>query len=417
MQRRRRRALTFALCAALLLGGGYVTAVAFAPTPDPQLTIAEPFAGDTELVRDPAPAQAVVDAQSLPTAIGWQHTDTIFSNDDTAYPLASLSKLVTVLVAQEARPLLPGSDGETYTWTAADRELQEYYLSLDGVAYPIPVGTQITTRQMMQFIFLPSSNDYATAYAYSIFGDNETFLAAVHDWADRHGLDSLEFVEPSGMDEDNRANAADLLRIGKLVLADPALAEFTGTPAASMPWGVGVVENTNPLLSELPGMIGVKTGRSSSAGFNYIAAQEVQLAGRDLVQMSVTLARPSSAARAQSGRDMLAALVSLPGAQSVVTAGDPVATLTDWRGDSVTLSATETVSPVLTPGESVTAALQLAPASQRGAGGDFGELVIRSAAGEQRVPLAADGTLPEVSVWWKLAHPVQLWDATQRGRS
>lgn len=402
-----RRVLAWSIPAVLLVGaGGYVAAAAAAPLP-PAMLQSEAEQSLT-LTADTAAAQAAVDSRELPTAIGWLDGEEVWTNDETAYPLASISKLITVLVAQEAQPLAPGEAGPTYTWTEADRERQEYYLSLDGVAYPVPVGTEMTLREMLTLIFLPSANDFAAAYAYSVFGDNEGFVAAVNDWADRHGLESLEFVEPTGMDEGNRANPADLIRIGRMALANPTIAEFTRTQSAVMPWGIGLVENTNPLLGELPGMLGVKTGRSASAGFNFLAAQESTADGREVVKMSVTLARPSIAARAQSGRDMLAALESLPERTQIVVDGERIGTLVAPDGSSVELVAAGEASTTLLPGESATRSVKLNSAAASGS--EFGEITVDTPSGDTVVPIRGAGTLTEPDLWWRITHPHVLFN-------
>lgn len=406
--RRRRwpRVLAWVIPVALVLGAaGYVAVVATAPMPAPTV---HPGAELAAVSADPAAAQAAVDEQSLPTAIAWLDGKDIWTNDDAAHPLASISKLVTVLVCQEVQPIAPGEDGPGYTWTEADAERQDYYLSLDGVAFPVPVGTEMTARQMLTLIFLPSANDFAAAYAYSVFGDNETFVAAVRDWADRHELASLELVEPTGMDEGNVASTSDIIRIGRMVLSDPALAEFTRTRTAVMPWGIGVVENTNPLLGELPGMLGVKTGRSASAGFNYLAAQKSSADGRDLVKMSVTLGRPSIEARAQSGREMLAAVEELPQLTEVITEGERVGTLVGADGASVDLLAKASAETTLLPGESAERSVEFA-ASPSARAREFGAVTAHTPSGDIVVPIRRAAALPEPDLWWRLTHPTALF--------
>ncbi|GAA2824979.1 D-alanyl-D-alanine carboxypeptidase (penicillin-binding protein 5/6) [Leucobacter komagatae] len=399
------RVVAWALPAALLLGaGGYVWAAANAPLPEPTLTQAA--AAEPITARADAP-QAVVDERELPTAIGWLHTDDVWSNDGGVYPLASISKLITVLVCQEREPLAPGDEGRTYTWSAADRDRQNGYIALDGVAYPIPVGTEVTLREMLTLIFLPSANDFAAAYAYSVFGDNDTFVAAVRDWAERNGLESLEMVEPTGMDEGNRASAADLVRIARMALNNPTISEFTGTQSATMPWGIGVIENTNPLLGELPGMLGVKTGRSDSAGFNFIAAQSDMAGEREVVKISVTLARPSLQARAQSGREMLAAIGELPLPVEVVRAGEQIGTLTGVDGATVNVTAASAASTTLLPGETTKRTVELR--DDAATAESPGTIRVEAPTGPIEVALKRDGELPEPDLWWRITHPSELF--------
>ncbi len=412
---RGRRALIAALSVfvvAALAAGGYTAACALAPLPAPTIETSPGFAegGDGALMAgDAAAAQAAVDAQHLPTAIGYLHEDEVWANDATAYPLASISKLVTVLVCAEVQPIEPGSDGPVYVWTEADRERQDGYLALDGVAYPIPVGTEITLRQMLQFIFLPSANDYAAAYAHWTFGDDDAFLAAVEDWKQRHGLESLQFVEPTGMDEANLASAPDVLRIARLVLQNPALAEFTRLPSAEMPWGVGLIENTNPLLTEMPGIVGVKTGRSSVAGFNFAVAQQVDVDGRDVVQMSVTLGRDSTEARAQSGRDMLAALDALPGIAPILEEGAVIGEAVTVDGTRIPLVAERGAAVTLLPGESARRSAALDAGSLGEAGAEVGSVEVDAPSAAQSIAVIATAEVVEPDLWWRLTHPSELF--------
>lgn len=406
MLRRRRRtvgavAALLALC--IVAAGGYTAAVAVTPLPAlrPNLSVE----AEQWIEADSSGAEAAVTAQTLPTAIGWADGEEVWSNDDTAYSLASVSKLITVLVCLEAQPLEPGDDGPTYTWTAADRQRQSEYLAMDGVAYPIPVGTEITLREMLKFIFLPSSNDYAAAYAYWTFGDNETFLAAVEEFKNTHGLASVNFVEPTGMNENNRANAADLVRVARIALANPTVREFNGMQSAVMPWGIGLIENTNPLLGEVPGVVGVKTGALSVVGYNFILAQEADAFGREIINISVTLARPNKAARAQSGRDMLAAMATLPQQVPLIADGEEVGMVRTWQGKSVSLRTAGGSSGVLLPGERAQRTLTLGTVGESPAGTVAGEWITTTPTGEQRVSVVTAAAIAEPDLWWRLTHP------------
>ena len=408
MSRRRARRLTATITVvALAAAGGYTLAAANAALPEP--TFALSAEQQQPIVADPAAAQAAVDEQFLPTAIGWAESEDVWANDSTAYSLASISKLITVLVAQEARPLAPGSDGDTYVWNEADAEKQAEYIAQDGVAYPIPVGTEMTERQMLTLIFLPSANDFATAYARWVFGSDDAFLEAVDTWRVEHGIDSLEFVEPTGMDEGNRANAADLVRIARIALENPTITEFTNLVSAEMPWGIGLIENTNPLLSELPGMLGLKTGRSSSAGFNLVAAQRVDAHGRELTKISVTMGRGSIEERAQSGRDMLARMDSLPQLVPLIAAGAAVGEAVAATGERIPLETTSAASAVLLPGEQATLEASLDTVTAAPDRATVGAVTVVAPAGSDEVPVELMGSFTEPDLWWRVSHPVALW--------
>lgn len=407
MIRRRRRTVTALIALIVVAGVAYVSACALAPLPGLQVSLAE--AAERQVDLEPALAEAAVTGQELPTAIGWADGEEVWSNDDTAYALGSVSKLITVLVCLEAQPLEPGADGPTYVWTAEDRANQDYYLSLDGVAYPIPVGTEITLRQMLQFIFLPSSNDYAYAYAMWVFGSNEAFLEAVERFKDEHGLESLNFVEPTGMDDHNRSSAADLVRIARIAIDNPTVREFNGMQSAEMPWGVGLIENTNPLLGQMPGIIGVKTGMLSTVGYNFVAAQQTDAFGREVIGISVTLARPSKEARAESGREMLTRMTDMPQQVEIVAEGEEVGSVLTVTGERVALVTTGGASAVLLPGEGARRTIDLGTVTAGPLGSAAGAVLVSTPTGDAEVPVVTAGEITEPDLWWRLTHPGELF--------
>ncbi len=392
---------------ALAFTGGYVAWSALAPIPEPAVE----FSADsqTPVTTEAATTQNSVNSEPLPTAIGWLHDEAVWSNDPTPHPLASITKLITVLVALEQAPLEPGADGPVHVWSQADSARQDYYLSIEGVAYPIPVGTSITTRQMLTLIFLPSANDYAAAYAYSVFGDNSSFVAAVEAWKARHGLDSITIVEPTGLDERNVASAADLVRVARLALDNPTVTEFTSTATAELPWGIGTVENTNPLLGVLPGILGVKTGSLNTVGYNYIVAQQSNASGRELVKIAVTLGRNSKVERAASGSQMLELMDGLAQTAEVVAEGETVGVAVAADGTRTSLLAAGSASTVLVPGESVGRIMEVEVPPVGKTGDRVGVTRVQTPSGTEEVAVALGGPIQPPDLWWRVTHPAALF--------
>lgn len=407
MLRRRRRTVLAAGLVLVLAGAAYVAACAFTVLPDPRVSLT--VEAELQIDAEAATAQAVVDAQTLPTAIGWAPGEAVWSNDDTAYPIASIAKLITVLVCLDAQPLEPGTDGPSYTWSAADRTRQNYYLSLDGIAYPVPVGTEITLRQMLELIFLPSANDFAAAYAYWTFGDNDTFLEAVAAFSAKHGLSSLSLVEPTGLDAGNQATAADLVRIARIALENPTVREFTGMQSAVMPWGIGLIENTNPLLGEVPGVIGLKTGSLNVVGYNLALAQQTDALGREIINISVTLARPSREDRAASGREMLAAMAPLPQPYDLVAEGETVGSALTITGERVALVTTGSAGTVMLPAEASHRTVELGQVTPGPAGSAVGAVRVTSPTGNLEIPVVTTAVIEEPDLWWRLTHPALVF--------
>lgn len=396
---------TLALLATI---GGYGAYALALPIPEPQLSITNDLTTDqaTEVTLSTDEVERAVTEETLPTAIGWLESDDIWSNDDTAYPLASISKLIAVLVTLEEAPLDPDPNSwGTYTWTQADAARQQYYQSLGGVTFPMPVGTEITMEDLFRLIFLPSANDAVTAYVLSVFPNNDAFVEAVDTWADRQGLESLKLVEPTGLDEGNVASAADIVRVARLALNHPIVMQHTVVKEHTI---LGeTIENTNPLLGEEPRILGLKTGRSLIAGFNFLVAQTTSIEGRELTKISVTLGRGSVEERAQSGWDMLAKLDPLPQNLDLVTEGDEVGTITYWDGEPIPVTLAAGASAVFLPGETAIITLTLHETPDAPRETSIGILTIDAVTGEQHIELIADRVAEHPPLSWRLLQPLQ----------
>lgn len=424
MSRRRARRLATTLTAlVLLLAGGYALACALAtaPAPTAALTVDADQAFDAD---DAVPADAV-DAQSGIAAVGWLDGEEVWATSDDPVPIASISKLITVLVAQEAQPVAAGEDGPTHVWTDADVARQQAYAAADGVVYPIPAGTEVTARQMLELSLIPSANDFAAAYAYAVFGDNDAFVAAVDDWAARQGLDSISLAEPTGMDEANAASAADLVQVARLALDDPAIAEITAMREATLPWGIGTVTSTNLLHGLVDDVRGLKTGRTNVAGWNLLAAQGGTVRGdaaqegdgeaaRDVVKIAVVLGRDSEEARVSASIALLDAMDGAGETVEVVAEGAEVGTATTVDGREVALVAADGASALLLPGERARAetALDTLPELASGAtipaGADAGVIAVRTPTGNAEVAVVTAEPLAAPDFGWKLAHPLRM---------
>lgn len=383
--------------ALVLVGGGYVAGTALAEAPDPTLELVVDETAEFSV--DDAAVQRAVDAEALPSAVGWLDGTEVWANDTEAHPLASITKLVTVLVGQQQDPLTVGSDGPSYTWTERDVKFQESLVALDGIAFPIPAGTEVTRREMITLAMLPSANDFATSYAHSLFGDNQKFSAAVDAFAAEHGLDSLKIYEPSGLDKRNEASASDVVKIARLVLADPALAEIVRMPSATIGHGIGEITSTNPLFGMMPDVIGIKTGHIEAAGYNLAAAARSDFEGRELTRIAVVFGRESDDARAVDARRLLTELVKVPEQIAVARTGEHLGTLTSADGQVIDLTSAGSADVVLVPGEAATRTIEIGDAATQDS------IRVTALTGDTTVEVERSGSFADPGLWWKLTHP------------
>ena len=177
---------------------------------------------------------------------------------DTSLPMASVTKLMTVLVALET---LSPDDVVTVPQEAI----------IGNASMGLQAGQKVHVRALLYGALLPSGNDAAMTLAIASAGSEQAFVAKMNQRAQEWGLSHTHFVNPHGLDApDHYASARDLAQLAIRALKNPLIAEIVGVPAITIE-GFKLI-NTNQLLTTYPGAYGVKTGTTDNAGQVLIGA-------------------------------------------------------------------------------------------------------------------------------------------------
>ena len=191
--------------------------------------------------------------------------------------IASITKLMTALVAVEAEP-----DLERVV------TIQPEWLGSEGSSIYLQAGEQITLRGLLYGLLLQSGNDAAMAIACAVAGSQEDFVARMNQKAHELGMDHSSFANPSGLDHQNHYSTAyDMALLACACLEDDAVAEICATRSATV--GSRTFANHNRLLYQYEGCVGMKTGYTRQAGRTLVSAASRD--GRTLV--CVTLNDPN----------------------------------------------------------------------------------------------------------------------------
>ena len=215
---------------------------------------------------------------------------TISANSDQQHPMASISKLITVLMILEARPLSAGDQGTTFEFTYDDESAYYEAMGSGLSALPVPVGGTLTQYQTLEGILIGSACNYVDYLVYDIWGSNDEFVSAAQSFLQRHNISDITMVEPTGIDYGNTATPAALIQVGRLALADPIIAEIVAKRSVDLP-GVGFIENTNDLLDD-PGVVGLKTGTLD--GYNLLSAKDIVTADGSTVRVFAVVMNQTS---------------------------------------------------------------------------------------------------------------------------
>lgn len=209
-------------------------------------------------------------------------------NADARLPLASLTKLMSALVASDIAP----SYG---TIKVTPEALANYG---DSGLRP---GEKWSLKTLLDFSLLTSSNDGIRAVALSLAALDksnlseaeiiQSFVTAMNKKASDLGLFNTYFLNESGLDESEVKSGAygsahDIsMLLGYILEKKPELLEATREPAAvfvSLDNMAHAGKNTNTLVNTIPGILGSKTGFTDIAGGNVIFAFDPEL-GRPIV--------------------------------------------------------------------------------------------------------------------------------------
>jgi serine-type D-Ala-D-Ala carboxypeptidase (penicillin-binding protein 5/6) len=245
----------------------------------------------------PADGQAAVQVGESKAKIG---------PNQHAAAIASVAKVMTAYLVLRDHPLSTGDAGPTITLSDADVADTDYRRDREQSVVSIAAGEQLTERQALQALLLPSANNIAAVLAQWDAGSVERFVVRMNATARSLGMTHTRYTDPSGYDDATVSTAADQLRIVDRAMRLPVFASIVATPSATLPVA-GTVHNTNTLLG-YDGFVGVKTGSDAAAGgcFAFRAIRSID--GKRTTITGVVLGQPGHD-RIAAGLEAAAAMV------------------------------------------------------------------------------------------------------------
>ncbi len=189
-------------------------------------------------------------------------------NEKELLPLASLTKIMTAIVALENL-----SDLDAVITVSRNAALVE------GSKMHIWIDEKITLRDLLYGLILKSGNDAAVAieeYHDSIKKPQEkTFIEKMNDKAKTLGLKNTQFLDSAGISE-NKSTALELSIILDYALRNKTFTQIASTVQYNTKALNGSLEHnmttTNRLLRTRADTIAGKTGYSEIADYNFINA-------------------------------------------------------------------------------------------------------------------------------------------------
>ena len=233
---------------------------------------------------------------------------------ELSVPIASTTKLMSFVIIMDAV-----RDGEitlddTVTITEEAVKLSR---TMDGVIY-METGWEVSMADLLCGMLLRSSNECALALAIHTAGSEDAFVERMNRKAEALSLsDSAVFYNCHGLPVytdnlaatkiQNRMTAHDMFSLVCYLLRTyPEVTRITSLKRADLPTLRTTVYNTNPLLYNLPGVVGLKTGTTNMSGSCLVTAMEAQDAqGQTHMLTSIVFGAEDSATRNTLSEELL----------------------------------------------------------------------------------------------------------------
>ena len=192
-------------------------------------------------------------------------------NDNEVMPMASTTKIMTLLVTLEHADL-----DEIV-------EVSARAASMPDVQLHIREGERYRLQDLCYSLMLESHNDSAVAIAEHVGGTVEGFAAMMNQKAKHLGCYHTYFITPNGLDAEDEhgkhsTTAKDLARIMRCCIKNETFLSITREPSWTFTDLDGnrsfTVQNKNAFLQMMEGALTGKTGFTNEAGYCYVGALE-----------------------------------------------------------------------------------------------------------------------------------------------
>lgn len=253
-------------------------------------------------------------------------------NKDDRVAVASLTKMMSQILILEA------IESGNLTWEE-EVKASSNAAGYGGTQIYLQPGEMMSVRDLMKGISMASANDATVALAERIAGSEEAFVKMMNEKAKQLGLKNTNFVNPTGLDEENHYSSAyDLGLIAIELLKHEQILEFSSVyedylrvDTPNKFWLV----NTNKLIRFYDGADGLKTGFTDNAGYT----MAVTAKRNDMRLLAIVLGEDVSKVRNAETTALLDYGFNLYKVNVVKKQGDVITSISLDKGDKKSIDA------------------------------------------------------------------------------
>ena len=241
-------------------------------------------------------------------------------NKDSQVAVASLTKMMAQILILEA------IESGNLTWDEQVKASSNA-AGYGGTQIYLQPGEMMSVRDLMKGITMASANDATVVLAERIAGSEEAFVKMMNEKAQKLSLKNTNFMNPTGLDEDNHYSSAyDMALIAIELLKHDEILEFSSVyedylrkDTPNKFWLV----NTNKLVRFYDGADGLKTGFTDNAGYT----MAVTAKRNDMRLIAIVLGEAVSKVRNQETTSLLDYGFNLYKVQVIKKQGDVIKTV------------------------------------------------------------------------------------------
>jgi D-alanyl-D-alanine carboxypeptidase (penicillin-binding protein 5/6) len=190
-------------------------------------------------------------------------------NENEPLPIASITKIMTMLLVMEAM-----DSGKIKT--SDKTTISAYATSMGGSQVYLKEGEVFTIEELLKAVAVHSANDASVALAEVIAGSEEAFVAMMNEKARELKMKNTKFLDCTGLTDDGHySTAADIAVMSReLIIKHPKIVHYTTIWHDTFRDGKFDLDNTNKLVKRYRGTTGIKTGFTRKSGFCLAASAE-----------------------------------------------------------------------------------------------------------------------------------------------
>ncbi|MFD5154430.1 D-alanyl-D-alanine carboxypeptidase [Streptomyces mutabilis] len=379
---------------------GIVQSMRPLPAPELDLTAQDSFTfeGGKPEIPWPSSGQAALDVQGIGSFGS--------SGEQKPVPIASVAKVMTAYVILRDHPLESGADGPMIE---IDQAAEDQSDAGDESTVNVYAGDKISQREALDAILIASANNVARLLARWDAGSEKAFVEKMNAAAEDLGMTNTTYTDPSGLNDTTVSTAVDQVKLAKAAMESVAFREVAQKMSYDDYKGKNH-PNWNQLVGH-NGVVGIKTGTTTSALGNLVFAAKKEVGGETRTIVGAVVRQPATAekgilaAALDSSDQLIRAAQDILESATILKKGDVVGYVDDGLGGRTPVVATKDVKAVGWPGLTVKLTFDADEVPHTAAAGTkVGTLTVGDGgtAGAVKVPVALQKDLVEPAFTDKL---------------